>query len=57
MNQTPIRTTEAAIQQTDGSTLLAPMMLLDDEALQHVAGGGPVGNWGPASTQGPVGNW
>lgn len=57
MNQTPIRTTEVATQQADGNTSLAPMMLLDDEAMQHVAGGGPVGNWGPASTQGPVGNW
>lgn len=57
MNQTQNRATELVTQQADAQVLLAPMMLLDDEVLKHVAGGGPVGNWGPASTQGPVGNW
>ena len=57
MNQTQIRSIELATQQADAQNTLAPMMLLNDEALKHVAGGGPVGNWGPASTQGPVGNW
>lgn len=56
MNQTQIRTTELAKQQADAKTL-GPMMLLGAEDLKHVAGGGPAGNWGPATTQGPAGNW
>lgn len=58
MNQIQIRKSELATQQADArqtQASLAPMMLLDDEALKHVTGGGPVGNW--AVVQGPVGNW
>ena len=57
MNQTQIRSTELTTLQADAKMSLAPMMLLDDEALKHVAGGGPVGNWSPAIELGPVGNW
>ena len=57
MNQIQIRVSELATQQADAKMSLAPMMLLDDEALKHVAGGGPAGNWGQAIVQGPAGNW
>ena len=57
MNQTQIRTTELATQQADAQASLAPMMLLDDEALKHVAGGGPAGSWSQAIVQGPAGSW
>ena len=57
MNQIQIRVSELATQQADAKTSLAPMMLLDDEALKHVAGGGPGGSWAPAVLQGPGGSW
>ena len=57
MNQTQNRTTELATQQADAQVSLAPMMLLDDEALKHVAGGGPAGSWSQAIVQGPAGSW
>ena len=58
MNQTQIRITELAAQQDDSNKVsLAPVMLLDDEALKHVAGGGPGGSWAPAVLQGPGGSW
>ena len=57
MNQTQISTAELATQQADANTSLAPMMLLDDEALKHVAGGGPAGSWSQAIVQGPAGSW
>ena len=57
MNQIQIRVSELATQQADAKMSLAPMMLLDDEALKHVAGGGPAGNWAPAVLLGPAGNW
>lgn len=59
MNQIQIRTTEVATQQADAQVSLAAMMLLDDEALKHVAGGGPAGGWSAAAvpTAGPCGGW
>ena len=59
MNQTQIRTTELATQQADANKAPAPMMMLDDEALKHVAGGGPAGGWSDASiaASGPAGGW
>lgn len=57
MNQTQISTAELATQQADANTSLAPMMLLDDEALKHVAGGGPAGSWSQGIVQGPAGSW
>ena len=57
MNQIQIRVSELATQQADAKMSLAPMMLLDDEALKHVAGGGPGGSWAPAVLQGPGGRW
>ena len=57
MNQTQIRSTELTTLQADAKISLAPMMLLDDEALKHVAGGGPGGSWAPAVLLGPGGSW
>ena len=60
MNQSQIRKSELATQQADArqtQALLAPMMLLDDEALKHVAGGGPAGSWSQGIVQGPAGSW
>ena len=58
MTQFQTLTTELNTQQADADKLsLVPMMLLDDEALKHVAGGGPCGGWSAAvaATAGPVG--
>ena len=57
MNQTQIRITELATRVADDKMSFPPVMLLDDEALKHVAGGGPGGSWAPAVVQGPGGSW
>ena len=57
MNHIQIRVSELATPQADAKMSLAPMMLLDDEALKHVAGGGPAGGWAPAVLLGPAGGW
>ncbi len=61
MTQSQIRVTELATQQADTRQVqssVAPMMLLDDEALKHVSGCGPAGGWNAATgANGPAGGW